>query len=658
MILGKIVGRSSTVGFQFSVSGNAKKFQYVQVLDEGGNYILGQIVEIERDSVDIIADCVIFGYRDNGKLRGLLRPLVPGTEVLLAEEELIASTLGLNKEEKSGYIGLLDGYDNIKVNLDLNNVITKHVCILAKSGSGKSYCSAVLLEELLDRKVPIVVIDPHGEYSSLRLPNNQDKEAMLKFGVKSKGYLSSVQEYTPSPEINTEARPLKLSLHGVTPSGLAHLLPAKLGNAQMTCLYSALKDSEVVDFDQLLIELHNVDNPGKWSLISILEYVKKLGIFSDYATPVSELVVPGKISVVNLKGTSQELQEVIVYKLLNDMFRERKLGNIPPFFLVLEECHNFVPERNFKEAKSSGIIRQIFAEGRKFGLGGCLISQRPSRVDKSDLSQCTTQIVLKVTNPNDVKAIVNSVEGITSETAGAIKNLPIGTSLVTGVVDSPLFVQMRPRKTKHGGEAVDILKEGVLVSEDNAGLMPLIMQQVSKEDIELMEDQVEVKTGLIPCGLYSCGDFNLLVNLVNGELVNDLETARGVSLDFGEVKMSPSEARVFSIGLKLGQFTSSELFAKSGLQFSEIYDIVQMLVNKNFFIKDQGKYKVSEGFDVFKNLEKYSCFSKVVYKDVEYDKKFDAKYALGDFSKVLGKYVGITNQKECFLVIYQTMKKN
>ena len=58
----------------------------------------------------------------------------------------------------------------------------------------------------------------------------------------------------------------------------------------------------------------------------------------------------------------------------------RKRGDVPPFFVVVEEAQNFIPERNFGEAKSSKIIRQIASESRKFGIGLCLITQRPSRI--------------------------------------------------------------------------------------------------------------------------------------------------------------------------------------------------------------------------------------------------------------------------------------
>ncbi len=95
-------------------------------------------------------------------------PARPGEQVFFADEKLIKASLGLSKGDM--YIGLLKGYD-LRVELDANTLVQKHCSILAKTGSGKSYTSAVILEELLDRKVALLVIDPHGEYGSMKEPN-------------------------------------------------------------------------------------------------------------------------------------------------------------------------------------------------------------------------------------------------------------------------------------------------------------------------------------------------------------------------------------------------------------------------------------------------------------------------------------------------------
>ena len=187
--------------------------------------------------------------------------------------------------------------------------------------------------------------------------------------------------------------------------------------------------------------------------------MRSLPFFSAAPIPYSELIRPGQLSIINLKGISPDVQEIIVYKLCKDLFHLRKSNKISPFFLVVEEAHNYCPERNFGEKKSSKILRTIASEGRKFGLGLCIVSQRPARVDKSVISQCSTQIIMKVTNPNDLKAISSSVEGITNNTEKEIQDISIGTALVAGITDVPLFVKVRPRRSLHGGHAIDILGE-------------------------------------------------------------------------------------------------------------------------------------------------------------------------------------------------------
>ena len=666
MILGKIHGRTSTTKFKFLVDDDVDKFEYIQVLDKNENYILCQVIELEKDHNKNTAYCNVIGYRDKAnRLRGLKSPLEPGIDVLYAEDKFVKKILGLEKSKNSAFIGTLEGRDKLQVFLDLNKLLTKHVSILAKTGSGKSYVAGVLLEELLESKIPIVVIDPHGEYSTLKYPNNDDKDRLKKFGIKPKGYLNSVQEFSSDVQTNPECKPLKLNSKSLSPVELIHMMPAKLSNAQLSVLYSALKNlGNKADFDDLLLELENEDNNAKWTLINILEYIKKLDLFSDANTPLFELVKPSKISIINLKGVNPEVQEVIVYKLVKDLFMERKKGNIPPFFLVVEEGHNFIPERSYGEAKSSGVLRQVFSEGRKFGLGVCLISQRPSRVEKNALSQVNTQIILKVTNPHDIKAVSNSVEGITSETEKEIKNIAIGTALVTGVVDMPIFVNIRPRYSKHGGASVKILDEDIedtdFVAEakqSKGELLPLIKQKVSLKDLKLMGKE-NIKVVLTPCVFLSCsdsqGDFSLLINLNNGQLVTDLESGNGVQLKgFDLENLSPHQKKIMKIALDLKEFKPAEIFSKSGLQFSDLYDTIKTMTNKGFFVKSGDKYSLGEKLSLFSNIRDNSFYGKIDYSNTKFDNKLDKKVDTLTLVSFLNKFFSIKNEKECWLVIYK-----
>ncbi|MBI2107370.1 ATP-binding protein [Candidatus Woesearchaeota archaeon] len=663
MILGNIIGKSSTLNFRFLVKGNARKFDYVQIITKSYE-VLAQIIEIEKEAEQTVAFCNVLGYRDK-ILKQLLVPLEPGIEVLKASDEFIKKTLGLEESKNGAFIGCLNGYESVNVFLDLNKLLTKHVAVLAKSGSGKSYTVAVLVEEILDKEIPLLVIDPHGEYSSLRYKNDKDNEKLEKLNVKAKSYAQNVNEYSPDIENNPSAKPLKLNAYNLSSSELVHLLPARLSNAQLGLLYSGLRNmKDKVDFSGLITELELEENNAKYTLINLIEFIQKLNLFSYHPSSLQELIQPGKCTIINLKGVQTELQEVIVYKLLKDLFYARKKSEVPPFFVILEEAHNYIPERNFGEAKSSSIIRQISSEGRKFGLGLCAISQRPSRIDKSLLSQCTTQIILKVTNPGDIKAIANSVEGLTGDTEKEIKNIPIGTAMITGIVDLPLFVNVRPRKTRHGGEAVNMIDSVIpnksfieetqslkLPRETKGELLNVIMPKYSQKDIQLMSDKEikEIKTSLVPCLFANCQEFNLLINLNNGELVNDFENGKGTFFS-PKIELSPNQRRIFDAALVMKNFTSAEIFAKTGVQFSDVYDAVTALVKKGYFVQEGNKYKLAQTFNL--NFEDYACYVSPDFSRISYDSKLEKNYNSDEVLRFLGNFISVKGNKECYLMSY------
>ena len=138
------------------------------------------------------------------------------------------------------------------------------------------------------------------------------------------------------------------------------------------------------------------------------------------------------------------------------IFELRKRKKIPPLILVAEEAHNFCPQRG--KVESSDTFKTVASEGRKFGMGLAIITQRPAKVDKNVLSQCNTQIILKMTNPNDLRAVESSVEGITKGMKEEIQRLPVGEAILSGGgLSEPLLVQVRPRETQDGGQSIKLV---------------------------------------------------------------------------------------------------------------------------------------------------------------------------------------------------------
>ncbi|MDH7506515.1 MAG: DUF87 domain-containing protein [Candidatus Thermoplasmatota archaeon] len=486
-VVGYIYGDVGSTEFNFAVDGqNIQKFDYILAPHKEGN-MLAQIMDIKQHSdlsfdnaasimksggtpsfsAKLTALAGVIGYRDKDGILQIPRtPFSAGTAIMRAEESLIRHVLGLNASEEDGaYIGLLKGH-NIRVYLNIDSLVQKHICILAKTGGGKSYACGVLIEELLKHKIPMVVIDTHGEYHSLIEPNKSKKDLknMEKFGIKRRSYEDQVNEYSP---INYGGKIKHLTLNGLNLEAreIIELLSAKLSGPQIGVLYQAIKEikeyKKIYSLRDIIDAVSRSKSNARWNVIASLESLDSIGVFSEEGTPTSDLVVKGKCTTINMKGVPPDVQDVVVARLTKELFNDRKAGKIPPFLFIVEEAHNYCPERGFGTAVSSNILRTVASEGRKFGMGLCVVSQRPAKVDKNIISQCNTNIILKVTNPNDLKAIIQSVEGLTNATYDEIQRLPIGVALISGAgLQMPLMAEIRTRETNHGGKSVGISKPG------------------------------------------------------------------------------------------------------------------------------------------------------------------------------------------------------
>ncbi len=485
--IGIIYGDVGSTEFNFTVKKqNIRKFDYVAAPHKEG-YVLAQVMDIKRfsdlkfqDAVSLqdeeqlayiksnvaaIADVV--GYRDKrGNLQAPRTPFDSGSKIIPAPEDLIRHVLGLQHDKENGaYLGNLKGH-NLPVYLNVDSLVQKHICILAKTGGGKSYACGVLVEELLKKKVPLVIIDTHGEYMSLANPNKERKEQknMKKFDIKPRDFKSQITPYSPlGNRGNTE----HLTLNGVNLEAreIIDLLHAKLSGPQIGVLYQAIKEIKEFKTTYTLRDIIEAVNRSKsnarWNVIASLESLDSIGVFSEAGTDIKDLVKKGKCSIINMKGVPPDIQDVVVARLTKELFDQRKAGHIPPFLFVVEEAHNYCPERGFGNAVSSNMLRTVASEGRKFGMGLCIVSQRPAKVDKNIISQCNTNIILKVTNPNDLKAIIQSVEGLTNQTYKEIQRLPIGVALISGAsIQIPIMMEVRTRQTRHGGRSVTVFKDG------------------------------------------------------------------------------------------------------------------------------------------------------------------------------------------------------
>jgi uncharacterized protein len=437
------------------------KSAFIKVKHPVYGWVLARIDSLKTylddfDENETEAHAYTVGYYEDGKVLSPKTPFNPSEKVFLADRKLISEVLSLGtRREGSLYMGYLEGND-LPIYLDINKTIGKHMSVLAKTGAGKSYAVAVILEELLKSKIPIVVIDPHGEYSSLCVEND-DYDGMLKYNVQSVNYSAQVVEYTTDSSVNPNARKFCLKA-GFSMEELLDLMPITLTEKEKSVLYTRLQQTihEIGDkytLKELMDIIEEEPTKLKWKIKDGLEELARSGVWEGPPTPYTDLVADGRASIINLKGTEPSIQQLVVARLTKELFHARTVGKIPEVFYLVEEAHNFCPERGFGDVMSSSIMRTVAGEGRKFGFHLCVVSQRPARVDKNVLSQCTTQIILKVTNPNDLKAIRQSIEGFTFGMEEEIQQLSVGHALIVSeALKQPITVDIRARETKHGAK--------------------------------------------------------------------------------------------------------------------------------------------------------------------------------------------------------------
>ncbi|MBK9706643.1 MAG: ATP-binding protein [Acidobacteria bacterium] len=479
--------------------------------------LVSSLIGLSEDGVEIYEISVeTIGYFNN-TLNDFVNPRIPpnpGQPVFLTSNEMLARMLSPRQKGEQGgaHIGslLTRRKDEVPVVLSVKDVVSTHLAILASTGAGKSYLAGVLIEELLKpyNRAAILIVDPHGEYSTL-----QDIHQHQVFSEA--GYKPEIRIFQPGK--------IKVRISTLTESDISYLLPEMtekmrtlLSQAYRAVLNRKGADRGAWGFADLMDEvfhLRHEDESGKgggnsptidaleWRLKRRFEHSQ---IFSDSEhIPLEDLFNPGQCTILQLSEIEENEQQVIVGALLRRTNKARMStvrGNLQnadeslpyPVFVLLEEAHRYAPAG--QQVVSTNILKQILSEGRKFGVGIGLITQRPGKLDQDVLSQCMTQFIMRIVNPIDQQTIASSVEGAGRRLLDELPALTKGQVIVSGVaVNTPVLCAVRQRTTRHGGETIDaptewqkyFSKKVVAERERNRGV--LVKPQPKADDREEWE---------------------------------------------------------------------------------------------------------------------------------------------------------------------------
>jgi DNA helicase HerA-like ATPase len=398
----------------------------------------------------------------------------PGTPLSIAPDRQLETVLpNLGCETDSADVTELDGTaylgwllnrppEATNIHVPIKEFASTHLAILASTGSGKSYTASVLIEEMMrpSSRASLLVFDPHGEYDTLA--EMQGHEAFQG----EDGYEPDVVYYDPER--------LRVRISELDIGDVMAVLdnPSNRMQERLSTAWRAMQrqESRTWGVDELIAEMHRIYDDDDAS-VGALEWrlrrsIERNDLFHpEDNVPLDEIVDPGQCTVLQMDTLDRWNQQLITTVLLRRMYRERldavrdRDSQIEhPIFALFEEGHRFAPASG--DAPSLDIMRTITSEGRKFGFGLSIISQRPSKIDQDVLSQCGTQISMQIKNPNDQDAIKNSVEAAGEDVLRELPGLTPGQAVVSGdAMNTPALIQVRCRRTSHGAESQNVIDE-------------------------------------------------------------------------------------------------------------------------------------------------------------------------------------------------------
>lgn len=395
-------------------------------------------------------------------------------------------------QSKGFAVGTIATHPTLKVCLEPTNLFGRHVAILGQTGSGKSWTVTSLIQKTVEimPKAHIIILDLHGEYCWKREDGTRHyafseaivrhvdaRELEIPYWLMTFTELCDLLiEHSEREATNQTAYFRDCLLEG----RVAENTNATIGLARVTVdtpvhfsldeilIKVRAKNTERVgtrqgpmfgDFDRFLMRLESKLNDQRYdfllkprirnssaSLSSLLRDFVGLG---SKKTPVTVIDLSSVPFDVRPTVAAQIGRLAFEFNYWNPKYRDF------PILLVCEEAHAYIPrtaESQFAGSRKS--MERIAKEGRKYGVGLAVVSQRPHEVSETVLAQCGTFICLRITNPDDqgyVRSLVPESEG---DLVSVLAGLGRGEALVLGeAIPLPSRLQFdRPNPTPNSDD--------------------------------------------------------------------------------------------------------------------------------------------------------------------------------------------------------------
>ncbi|MCR9194543.1 MAG: DUF87 domain-containing protein [Hyphomonas sp.] len=384
--------------------------------------------------------------------RGVVTYPLPGQGIFVASVKEL-SRIYHRPDKPSIHIGTLSQASSLPVYLMTDDLLGKHFAVLGTTGSGKSCSVTVLLRSILDvaPKAHVILLDPHNEYrrafpgdaeiidpTTLNLPHwllNFEESVELFIG-KTEHVATSQTNILKDAMLSARRA---FGLPGVASEKITVDTPVPYTLGKLVEHIDANMPTQASKQDSYLKIKNKIDTLQQDSRFSFLirpddDVTDNL---KDIVAQYLRIPVLDKpLSIIDLSGVPSDVVDVVVSVLCRMIFDFAVWSPRPvqvPVVLVCEEAHRYAPRRDdasFQPTKQA--LSRIAKEGRKYGVGLGLISQRPSELAESILSQCNTLIALRMSNEQDQNFVQRALPDSVRSLVNVLPTLRTQEALVVG----------------------------------------------------------------------------------------------------------------------------------------------------------------------------------------------------------------------------------
>ena len=447
------------------------------------------LVQVERMYQEVLADgeeviklraAPLGNYRPDGEFeRGVASYPTVGAEVFTVNTWELAKIFAKNTDANYK-VGRLSSAESVNVFLDPSSFFGRHTAILGQTGSGKSWTVTSVMQSALKAmpNMHCILLDLHGEYRAKEKYGRQESpfpkdkcrtldaaELEFPFWLLTFGELVDlfVSSSDPNAAVQTaflRETVLALKREANEALGKGHItvdspvyfdldeMFERLKKANEQKLEFGKKEAPLHGrFEQMLVRLQSFFNDSRYDFIL---RPKKRNATDTLPGLMRDFVGLGEpkanITILDLSAVPFDVAPVVTAQI-GRLAYEFNFWNPQchefPIFLICEEAHQYISREDIashQEARRS--MERIAKNGRKYGVGLCVVSQRPHDLSETVLSQCGTYICMRISNPDDQEYVRKLVPDASRGALDALTSLARGEAIVMGEA-APIPVRFR-----------------------------------------------------------------------------------------------------------------------------------------------------------------------------------------------------------------------